>query len=559
MTPRSDTSLGVVIGGLVLALLAVVWGGAWLASLVSGAPAPGSNPGAWAMDAATGRWHWGAVATACALILALLLLGLVVNVVTRRRGQETDLRRRASRLPQDRKGVRRYTTAPPDHLATSPGVLVGLILPGARQTLRATWEDELIEISGTRTGKTTTRAIPAVLAAPGAAVVTSNKRDIVDATRGPRERLGTVWLFDPQHIAGGDAAWWWNPLDAITNVRSARKLAAIWATVGRAPGTDGDRLGGYFTSAAEELLATFLLAAGRGDRPVSDLYRWLADPDDDAPRLILRAVGEHMLELQAEMSQKLPAKQRAGVYATAQRYVSFLADPAVLAWVEDPDACRPQFDPVSVTLGADTLYSLSKEGEGSSAPLVTALTAAVLEAAEARAARCPGGRLPVPLLGVLDEAANVCPWRTLPDLVSHYGSRAICLLIVLQSWAQGCAAWGEPGMKKLWGASNVRIYGGGVADTEFLRSLSELVGDHEQVRRSIHNGQAGTSTGTTWQRERVLDTATLGALPKGTALVLLSGARPVVVRSSPWWEGPAAEAVRASIARYDPTATAGTR
>jgi type IV secretory pathway TraG/TraD family ATPase VirD4 len=135
----------------------------------------------------------------------------------------------------------------------------------------------------------------------------------------------------------------------------------------------------------------------------------------------------------------------------------------------------------------------------------------------------------------------------------------MCLLIVLQSWAQGCAAWGEPGMKKLWGASNLRIYGGGVADTEFLRSLSELVGDHEQIRRSIHNGQAGSSTGTTWQRERVLDTATLGALPKGTALVLLSGARPVVVRSSPWWEGPAAEAVRASIARYDPTAAAGTR
>ena len=35
-------------------------------------------------------------------------------------------------------------------------------------------------------------------------IVTSNKRDILDATRGLREGDDEVWVFDPQHVAGND-------------------------------------------------------------------------------------------------------------------------------------------------------------------------------------------------------------------------------------------------------------------------------------------------------------------------------------------------------------------
>ena len=54
------------------------------------------------------------------------------------------------------------------------------------------------------------------------------------------------------------------------------------------------------------------------------------------------------------------------------------------------------------------------------------LTVAVTEAAEGLAKRSPGGRLVVPLVAVLDEAANVCRWPELPNLYSHCGSRGIC-------------------------------------------------------------------------------------------------------------------------------------
>jgi type IV secretory pathway TraG/TraD family ATPase VirD4 len=472
--------------------------------------------------------------------------------VARRRGHE-HVDRRATHLTKAA-GIARYTDAPPRHLHPAPGLPIGRVLPQGSELLRATWEDQVFHIAGTRTGKTTSTAIPAVLAAPGAVVVTSNKRDIVDATRGLRgaEDRGPVWLFDPQRLAGGDPTWWWDPLTSVTDVRTARKLAAIWATVGR----DFDaRVDPYFHPAGVELLAMMLLAAARGRRPVSEVYEWLTDANDDTPRELLMDHGESMWERGLRMSQRLPEKQRAGVYGSAQSFVSFLADPEVLAWVTDPQGFRPGFDPKTFTNSGGTLYSISKEGEGSCAPLTTALTAAVLEAAEARAACCSGGRLPVPLVAVLDEAANICRWRELPNLVSHYGSRGIVLVIVLQSWSQGIQAWGLHGLRAMFGAVNVRIYGGGVADTDFLRMVSELCGDYDRPMRSRSaSWRMGTSSSISTHREHVFDIASLGALPPGRAVVMLSGTRPVLVRAEPWMAGPHADEIRASIARFDPLA-----
>jgi hypothetical protein len=40
-------------------------------------------------------------------------------------------------------------------------------------------------------------------------------------------------------------------------------------------------------------------------------------------------------------------------------------------------------------------------------------------------------------------------------------------------------------MQKLFGAANARIVGAGVADYEFLRGISELVGDHDVISRDV--------------------------------------------------------------------------
>jgi len=55
------------------------------------------------------------------------------------------------------------------------------------------------------------------------------------------------------------------------------------------------------------------------------------------------------------------------------------------------------------------------------------------------------------------------------------------------------------------------------------------------------------------QRERTLDVADLGALPRGRAVVFASGAPATLVETVPWMNGPHAAALRASIAAHDPS------
>lgn len=433
----------------------------------------------------------------------------------------------------------------------STGVPIGTHLLSGRR-LFGSFEDMHIDIWGPRTGKTTSRAIPAILEAPGSVLVTSNKRDVVDGTRDVRQAShGTVWVFDPQAIALEEPTWYWDPLSYVTDEVKAAKLAEHFASGSRAPDAKTDS---FFDPAGQDLLAGLLLAAALDRRPITDVYRWLTRPDEDLPVQLLEEHGFTMVADQVAGVIHSPEKQRGGVYGTAQQMASCLTNRSIVRWIvrDGDDDVRPMFDPHAFIREGGTLYSLSKEGRGTAGPLVTGLTVAVVEAAEELAAKSPGGRLTVPLVGVLDEAANVCRWRSLPDLYSHYGSRGIVLMTILQSWSQGVEVWGESGMKKLWSASNVAVYGGGVKETAFLRDLVELIGQHDRLRTSVSVSENSRSSSRQVQKENTLTVDDLAALPKGRAIVLASGARATMIRTDPWMRRPYADAVKASIAAHDP-------
>ena len=110
-------------------------------------------------------------------------------------------------------------------------------------------------------------------------------------------------------------------------------------------------------------------------------------------------------------------------------------------------------------------------------------------------------------------------------------------------------------MRKLWSASNVKVYGGGVSEDAFLESLSKLIGDYDRQASSVSSGRGGRSVNQQLHRERILDVADLAAMPKGRAVVLSSGNRPTLIRTQPWMTGPHAEKVKASIAAHDPQAS----
>jgi type IV secretory pathway TraG/TraD family ATPase VirD4 len=413
------------------------------------------------------------------------------------------------------------------------------------------WEDVAVDVWGPRTGKTTSRAIPTVLAAPGAVLATSNKRDLVDATRDVRAARGEVWVFDPQAIAGEPAGWWWNPLSYVTSEVKAMELADVFALSSRETGARTDA---FFDTAGQNTVAQLLLAAALDGRELTQVYLWCSEETDDEPVRILREHGYEVIAAALAAQIGAPDKQRGGVFGTAREMCAFMTNRQAMAWVTRPS--RPgvrEFDPAGFAGSTGTLYSLSKEGKAGAAPLVTALTLAVCEAAEEIAKRSAGGRLRVPLVAVLDEAANVCRWRRLPDLYSHYGSRGIVLLTILQSWSQGVEVWGREGMRKLWSAATVKVYGGGVSEVEFLQELCKLIGEYDAPsRQETHSHRQGRSTSRSVRQAAILDVADLAAMPRGRVVVMASGTRPTLAAPIPWMTGPDAPKVRASLAAHDP-------
>lgn len=451
------------------------------------------------------------------------------------------------------------------------------------------WEDVALCVAGPRVGKTTSLCVPQILAAPGAVVATSNKPDLHDATSGVRAELGRVWVFDPQHVTRArPAAWWWNPLGAVTSIGAARKLVGHFV----AATTDADaKRDAFFDPEGEALLAQYLLAAASAGGDLLHVHAWLSDEHDETAADLLDAGGHTSAGIGVRATQASAEKQRQGVFGTARKMVRVLEDDDYAALVTPPrrrrfrierttagrpdvqfsdeapavgDPGRREFDAEAFVRSTDTMYLLSMEGPDSAAALTTALCAGIFDAGLAAAATQRAGRLTVPMLFMLDEAANVVRIRELPNLYSHFGSRGMVVVTVLQSYSQGEEVWGERGMRKLWSAANVRWYGGGVGDERFLRELSALIGDRE-VRSwtssyaPSRGGGGGRSSSESRTREPILSVADLAALPRGRAVVLSSGNRPTLVKTVPWMVGPHAAAVRASLGQFEAPAAAAVR
>lgn len=410
---------------------------------------------------------------------------------------------------------------------------------GSNRPLYASYEWVQIWLMGPRAGKTSCVCVPQILETKGPVITTSNKRDIVDLTRGPRSMQGNVYVHDVQNIIGEPATWWWNPLSFVTDYETAAKLADIFITSATEAGSTQDA---YFKGAAKETLTRLFLAAAVTGRPITDVFEWANNPKDEGvdpestPARLLKSNGYEAQARALERTQMLPDKQAAGVYDNLRTWITVLGNEKVLPWIVDDGTDRPHFDPAAFVESTDTLYGISKEGDGSARAITGALTMAVLTAAESIGSRQRGGRLTTPLMAVLDEAANVCRWKDLPDVYSHYGSRGIIISSFFQSWSQGVEAYGDNGMQKLWSAANIRAVGKGISEKDFLPFVSSLIGDHDVVKRSSSSQKHGRSVSTSIQRERIFDTSDITSLPDARAILMASGMPAALIKLSHWSE-----------------------
>ncbi|WP_033286465.1 type IV secretory system conjugative DNA transfer family protein [Streptomyces sp. NRRL F-525] len=419
------------------------------------------------------------------------------------------------------------------------GNLLGDLDPKGPE-LRSSYEDVELDLMAPRAGKSTGIAVPRVLRAQGAVLLTSNKSDVYAVTRAQREKAGTVWTFDPQGIAHAPRAMWWNILGECHTIEGARRMAGHFV----ASVNDDTAKKDFWISAAQNTLTALFLAAARGRAPLTDLLAWLADPADRTPVDLLREVGLVAMAEQLQGTVRGAVETRDGIYETARQTASCLLDPEILAWVT-PDPRLPEFRPHEHVLGTDTLYLLSKDGGGSAAGVIAGLADATMRAGVVAAERM-GGRLDPPLTAVLDEAANVCRISDLPDLYSHFGSRGINVVTLLQSYRQGARVWGEVGMDALWSAATVKLLGAGLDDADFVQKISTLVGQHDVKTPSISRSKDGTSRSYSYRQESVLPPDRIRALPKGTALLLATGVKPALIRLRPWYKEPGADVISAA-------------
>lgn len=520
------------LGVLLVALLAV--GAARLAGLNRG-----GNLGDWLKGNDGDRWS--GTATVNLVCIAALLIPLVGCPAwwwwRARRGRTwADPLARSMSHRRDLASLRQASvgkdTARLGSQKAGRGVPLGTAV-ATGERLYSTYEWAQMWIMGPRAGKTRSVAVPQILNHGGAVVTTSNKPDVHYLTRGPRSEVGVCWASDPQGIAGQDPTWWWNPLTYVTSVERAAKLVAVWAAARSDDETSASDP--YFEPEGRNLLSCLLMAAALSGEPITRLRDWLTGqrplPGVPDPCVALRSNGFDIMAAKIEEILGLADEQRDGLYGTASSFVSFLNDPRYLPWLGLVDQAdrRPQFDPAAFVRSADTLYLLSKEGPGSSRAITGALTAAVYAAAEGYSEEC-GGRVPTPILFLLDEAANVCRWPELPQLYSHAGSRGVVLVTILQSKPQGERTWGKLGFGEMWSATNILCLGSGINDDDTLSSLSRLIGDRQYRDRSTSTGTKGHhSTSTQIREERILAESDLRALPRGRAVLLSPGARAILL------------------------------
>jgi type IV secretion system protein VirD4 len=382
---------------------------------------------------------------------------------------------------------------------------------------------------GPRSGKTGWLA-GRVLDAPGAVLVTSTRTDLYGLCAPLRARRGPVFVFNAVGLAGIRSSITFDPLtgctDAVTAMERATDMLAAVSRAG-ARGGGGDRE--FWDAQARRVLAALLHAAALGGRSMSDVQRWLGEPDkaDREVPALLRKSGVAGLEQDALQFLGTNDKTRTSITSTVM--------PALL-WLNNPPAAAAAqpghgFDVAQLLAARATVFLLGAE-EAQTAPLVCALTGHIAREARRLAATAPSGRLDPPLTLALDEAALISP-VPLESWTADMGGRGVTIIAAFQSRAQLLARWGEHNTATILNNTGAVMVFAGTRDRDDLLFWSNLSGDRdERISTTDMHGQVASRS---LRRVPVLQPAQIANLPFGRVLVIRRGIAPVIGRVQMAW------------------------
>jgi type IV secretory pathway TraG/TraD family ATPase VirD4 len=397
-----------------------------------------------------------------------------------------------------------------------------------------------------------------MLAAPGAAVSTATKRDVLNATWRARAQIGQVWLFDPtgerSELPREIRRLSWSPVSAAATWDAALITArAMAACTSPGAGTTNEQ---HWRERSTALLAPLLFAANLAERPIAEVLRWVLRQDLGAAGLTLEdhdaAVANDVLVGIA----KTDARERSSIFsATAGVLAAYNADATRRA------AASPNFDPARFAASTDTIYiTAPAHKQALCAPLVVGLLEQIRQSTYERATdRCQVGP---PVLFCLDEVANIAPIHDLPALVSEAGGQGLHVVACLQDLSQARERWGDAAAEGFLSLFQTKLILTGIADSRTLESISLALGEYDRrlvsytVGRSQSEkllpppGSESESVTYQTQRHRTLPPGEIARLPNGHGL-LLHGTHWGLLRLTPWYrtEPWVSVAINQSLAR----------
>jgi len=402
-------------------------------------------------------------------------------------------------------------------------------------------------------GKTLDLLTPALLGAPGAALVTLTKPDDLLLTIDARAEGGRpVAVLDPFGVTPGMPELVWDPVaGCVDSMLAERRAKAFTAgTVrGAVAGGIADDAARFYAAEGAKVLQAFFHAAALTGRTLHDVLQWVADPQHaTAPEEILRAHPHAAPFWDGLLRGALHGDERtAGNTATTvqQAMSLFFQQPIRDRCVPGPG--RPATDIAALIRQGGTVYLLGREDPyASAAPLMTAIAEHVLDTALGLAVTAPHGRLCPSFLACLDELPSTAPLPTLRTRFANERALGLSFIYAAQTWRQLVICYGEDEARALFGLTNNIVVFGGGKDGLFYRELSELIGTTRVTRTTYSIGRGGMGRSTAGEDVPILRPEEIRQLPERRALLVSENARPLIAALTRCIDGKSGQALLAA-------------
>lgn len=407
------------------------------------------------------------------------------------------------------------------------------------------WDRTAGVIGPQGSGKTLDLLTPALLGAPGAALVTLTKPDDLLLSFTARTTNGRpAVVLDPFGLVPGLAELVWDPIAGCVNRMTAERRAKAF-TAGTMHGAishgSGDAAARFYAHEAAKVLMAYFHAAALTGRTLDDVLAWVARPlATSEPEEILRR-HPHSDPLWAGLlTGALRGDERtsANTITTVQQAMSlFFQDEIRRRCV--PTQRRPATDITALIRARGTFYLLGREDPYASAsPLMTAAAEHILDTALALATSSRWGRLCPPMLACLDELPSTAPLPTLRTRMANERALGLSFIYAAQTFRQLAAIFGEQDARALVGLTNTLVWFGGSKDVAFNQEISDLVG-RVRVPRSSWSTGGGRSRNIHTEEIPILRPEEIRQLPDKQALVIAENAKPIIAQLTRCIEGPA--------------------